>query len=87
MKVNGLRLVTVAVFWLILVAIGSPGLSTSEGNHQPQAQAIEVHGNVKSRIYHLPGCRYYDCKNCTAVFPTREAAEAAGYRMGKGCPR
>jgi hypothetical protein len=29
------------------------------------------HGNVKSEIFHKPGCRYYDCKNCTAVFRTR----------------
>ena len=26
------------------------------------------HGNVSSRIYHDPGCRYYNCKNCTREF-------------------
>lgn len=79
-------LVTFTVLWMLTVG-GSLGSSAAVGDGQAQAPSTEVHGNVKSRIYHLPGCRYYDCKNCTAVFPTSEAAEAAGYRLGKGCPR
>lgn len=37
------------------------------------------HGNVRSHKFHRPGCRYYRCRNCTAVFPSRKAAIAAGY--------
>jgi endonuclease YncB( thermonuclease family) len=43
------------------------------------------HGNVRSHVFHKPSCRYYNCKNCTAVFQTREAAIAAGYRPGGIC--
>lgn len=50
-----------------------------------QAQDAAFHGNVKSRIFHRPGCRYYDCGACTAAFPSREAAVAAGYRPCKIC--
>jgi len=43
------------------------------------------HGNVSSHVYHAPGCRDYNCRNCTQVFPTRQAAEAAGYRPHAEC--
>lgn len=35
---------------------------------------IEYHGNSSSKIFHKPGCRHYDCKDCTATFETRETA-------------
>lgn len=44
-----------------------------------------LHGNVKSGIFHGPGCRYYNCKNCTVVFMGREEAINAGYRPCKIC--
>lgn len=48
-------------------------------------QVGEFHGNVRSHVYHAPGCQHYNCKNCTAVFESREAAEAAGYRAHSAC--
>jgi micrococcal nuclease len=38
------------------------------------------HFNVSSRVFHAVGCSYCECRNCTAVFATRDAAEAAGFR-------
>ena len=32
------------------------------------------HGNVSSQIYHAPSCRYYNCKNCTREFKSKEEA-------------
>lgn len=50
------------------------------------AQAATVyHGNTQSRIFHTPVCRYYDCKKCTAVLPSREAALKSGFRPCKVC--
>ena len=43
------------------------------------------HGNVASRVFHAPGCPNYDCKNCTAVFTTREEALAHGYKPARDC--
>ena len=37
------------------------------------------HGNVKSHKFHAPNCRHYNCKNCTAVFGSRQEAIVAGY--------
>lgn len=37
------------------------------------------HGNVKSHTLHKPGCRAYNCKNCTKKFMNREKAIEAGY--------
>lgn len=49
------------------------------------AQNAAYHGNVQSRVFHRPGCQYYDCKNCTAVFQSREAAVAAGFKPCGKC--
>lgn len=48
-------------------------------------KAGPYHGNVRSHVFHRPGCRYYDCKSCTAVFKTREEAISAGYRPCRRC--
>ena len=49
------------------------------------AEIISYHGNIQSHIFHGPGCRYYNCKNCTAVFNSREEGIKAGYRPCKVC--
>ena len=41
---------------------------------------IVYHGNVKSKVFHQPDCRHYNCKNCTAKFNRKEEAEKDGYR-------
>lgn len=43
------------------------------------------HGNVSSRVFHGPGCRHYDSKNCTAVFKSKEEGMKAGYRSHEEC--
>ncbi len=43
------------------------------------------HGNTKSHIFHRPGCRHYNCKNCTRSFPDRDSALKAGYRPCGQC--
>jgi len=48
-------------------------------------ESATYHGNVKSKVFHKLGCRYYDCKDCTAAFETREAAIQAEYRACKAC--
>jgi S1/P1 Nuclease/Metal binding domain of Ada len=48
----------------------------------------QIVGNRRSRIYAWPGCGTYD-KMAPAnrvVFPSREAAEQAGYRAARNCP-
>jgi methylphosphotriester-DNA--protein-cysteine methyltransferase len=50
-----------------------------------RAASITYHGNKRSHIFHQPGCRYYNCKNCVVVFTTREKALAAGFRPCKIC--
>jgi len=57
----------------------------SRGGNPGSAAAGPYHGNVSSHVYHAPGCRDYNCKNCRAVFATREQAEAAGYRPHADC--
>ena len=46
----------------------------------PRAVAGPYHGNVKSLALHAPGCRDYNCKNCTIVFTSLAQAQSAGYR-------
>jgi methylphosphotriester-DNA--protein-cysteine methyltransferase len=48
-------------------------------------ESPSYHGNVRSKIFHRAGCRYYNCGNCVAVFATRQEALQAGYRPCKIC--
>lgn len=50
-----------------------------------QDVGIEFHGNRQSGVFHRPGCRHYNCKNCTSNFTSRDEALGAGYRSCKIC--
>lgn len=63
-------------------AAGAPGPGQRGTRPEP---AGPFHGNVRSRVYHAAGCPEYDCPSCTAVFATRQEAEAAGYRSHREC--
>ena len=43
------------------------------------------HGNVRSMVFHAPGCPNYNCKQCTAVFATAQEALAKGFRPAGDC--
>lgn len=49
--------------------------------------AVVFRGNVRSRVYHAPGCSNYTCRNCTRVFRSHEEAKAAGFRPAGDCLR
>jgi endonuclease YncB( thermonuclease family) len=68
-------------------ARGSGGTAAGAGARDTAPVAGPFHGNVRSRVYHAPGCPDYNCANCTVVFATREAAEHAGYRPHRECVR
>lgn len=44
-----------------------------------------VHGNVRSHVYHVPGCEFYYCKNCTIEFKNVEVAEQSGFEPCRFC--
>lgn len=44
-----------------------------------------LHGNTGSRLFHRSDCKYYESKDCTARFVSREEAVAAGYKPCKLC--
>jgi micrococcal nuclease len=43
------------------------------------------HGNTRSMVFHQSSCKHFNCKNCTKVFNSREAAIKEGYRPCGGC--
>jgi micrococcal nuclease len=45
----------------------------------------KYHGNTSSHVFHQSSCKHFNCKNCTEVFDSREAAIKAGYRPCGGC--
>jgi micrococcal nuclease len=47
--------------------------------HHADGTAGAYLGNVTSRVFHAPTCRYYRCTSCVQPFRTREEALAAGY--------
>jgi endonuclease YncB( thermonuclease family) len=64
---------------------GSPAPKPSA----PVTRAISgpFHGNVQTHVFHAPGCPNYNCRNCTAVFATREEAIARGFKPAGDCNR
>jgi lipopolysaccharide export system permease protein len=44
-----------------------------------------VHGNIRSHVFHLPGCEFYYCKNCTIEFKNIEVAEESGFEPCRFC--
>ncbi|MBU0943002.1 MAG: LptF/LptG family permease [Proteobacteria bacterium] len=44
-----------------------------------------IHGNVKSHVFHLPGCEFYFCKQCTIEFKNVEVAEQSGFEACRFC--
>jgi len=57
----------------------------AEPSSPPEQQTVTYHGNVGSQVFHKPGCKYYDCKGCTASFKSRDEAVKAGYKPCKVC--
>ncbi|MCF8032899.1 MAG: hypothetical protein K9K66_07795 [Desulfarculaceae bacterium] len=49
------------------------------------AQDVAYAGNVKSKSFHQPGCRYYQGADCTTSFASRDEAVEAGYKPCKVC--
>ncbi|SDU27477.1 thermonuclease family protein [Desulfobacula phenolica] len=57
----------------------------SENSEVQPVVAGEYHGNISSRKFHRPGCKYYNCSKCTRVFNSRYQAISAGYEPCKIC--
>jgi methylphosphotriester-DNA--protein-cysteine methyltransferase len=62
----------------LLLVLSLQGAATATSN-------ATYHGNIKSKIFHIDSCRYYDCKKCVKSFETRVAAIKEGYRACKVC--
>ncbi|MCX6177805.1 MAG: hypothetical protein NT163_00230 [Chlorobiales bacterium] len=66
----------------------TPGKSAVTAEKKEPAKNVtkgDYHGNTVDHIFHKPSCRYYNSKNNTAIFKTREEAIKAGYRPCKIC--
>jgi len=55
------------------------------GKSQTISTDGSFHGNKKSHVFHAPGCKHYNCKNCTEIFSSQDEASKAGYRPHKQC--
>ncbi len=77
---KNMRLVKVLVVLFIAITI-----TTSTAVEMVEGQSIVYHGNIKSKVFHKPSCRYYDCKKCTTKFNSRKEAISAGFRPCKVC--
>jgi endonuclease YncB( thermonuclease family) len=64
-----------------------PARSVPPQPAEPSATAGPIIGNRRSMIYHWPGCPSYNSVSPAnrVIFPTRDAAERAGYRAARNC--
>jgi lipopolysaccharide export system permease protein len=63
-------------------AVESLGEEAQNGQELPD-NAIK--GNAKSRVFHVPSCEYYNCKNCTLSFKDIDVALDAGFEPCRFC--
>lgn len=49
------------------------------------ADENSIKGNAKSRVFHVPSCEYYNCKNCTLSFKSIQVAIDAGFEPCRFC--
>lgn len=64
------------------------GLSNVDGEDTSPAAFVRkkrISGNPKSRVFHVPQCEYYNCRNCTLEFQNVEVALDAGFEPCKFC--
>jgi endonuclease YncB( thermonuclease family) len=47
--------------------------------------SIVYHGNRRSQVFHGPGCKDYNCKNCTVILNSKGEAVSGGYRPHREC--
>lgn len=66
--------------FVLLSFVNTQNIKTEPVTIPRGTESITYHGNTQSHVFHRPGCRYYNCKNCTAVFRSREEAINAGYK-------
>ena len=63
----------------------TPARPASPRANSGNTVAGPFHGNVKSMVFHAPGCPNYNCKQCTAIFATAQEAVAKGFRPSGDC--
>ncbi len=64
--------------------------SPETGNETAFSQDTETHktaikGNAKSRVFHVPSCEFYNCKNCTIIFKNIDIAIDSGFEPCRFC--
>ena len=50
-------------------------------------EGMLVHADAQTRVFHLPGCRQYDCENCTLQFSSIVVAYEAGFTPCPYCKK
>lgn len=59
---------------------GRCALASAAPSAPPATTGERYRGNVRSRVFHAPGCKDQGCRRCTALFARAEDARRAGYR-------
>ncbi len=83
----GLPLVFYLVFYFSSTSYNPPE-NEFPTNQITVVKNLNIRGNRRSRIYHLPECPNYESIAQTNIVPfkTQEEARAAGYRIAGNCP-
>ena len=61
-----------------------PGHKTEEASEY-YPEGMLIHANAETRIFHLPGCEYYNNERCTIKFKDAKVAREAGFRPCEHC--
>jgi len=75
--------VNLIVKYAVKILRWRPGHSEDKAMYYPGGMLI--HANAEGRIFHLPGCEYYHCEQCTIEFKDAKVAQEAGFEPCKYC--
>ncbi len=84
------RVLTPIIAWImtqIHKIISRRKQKTGVDQTPPPSHGLHIHANSLSMVFHLPGCEYYGCENCTIEFKDIEVAEKAGFKPCRFCKK
>ncbi len=78
-------IITLGILWVAFSVIKKYIENKSEEPIKKIESNGGYHGNIKSHIFHKPGCVFYDVESGVSSFRTHQEAINAGFRPCKVC--
>jgi methylphosphotriester-DNA--protein-cysteine methyltransferase len=76
---------TLVIAAVALAGLAGAGVAIRHSRRSQSAASTAYRAGHITKVFHQPGCRYYDSRKLLLEFASAAAAAAAGYRPCKLC--